>query len=64
MSSMGTILEDMIKRKVVIKEADMPEDMQKVAIQFAQQALEDFDVEKVRCDVLRRDRLHLHDCCL
>lgn len=39
----------MAERKAVIKNADMSEDMQQDAVDCASQALEKYNIEKVKC---------------
>jgi hypothetical protein len=43
----------MADRKAVIKNADMSEDMQQDAVDCASQALEKYNIEKVRTDFPR-----------
>jgi dynein light chain LC8-type len=50
----------MAERKAVIKNADMSEDMQQDAVDCASQALEKFNIEKVRNNEIYKKYFRYH----
>ena len=52
----------MSERKAVIKNADMSEDMQQDAVDCASQALEKYNIEKVRDNFIATNIITLVSC--